>query len=377
MDLIDLPSLGQKVNKFSETIGPGYYPYIYIGFFLFLILLVNWSHVSSFFKSQPAKIEEGPKQPTVQTPKETEPASAIKTTGGKGNIIEGNISFGPGAVLEAENEEGLIAAGNVRVDSSTKIVERDVWLLDAVFYVAEGRWQSPNMLARHVSDIEDPKFMAKVEPAHREILQKAYDGDLLIWGRRADQSHGPYVEIDSKYWENHELEYWNMAKGNFEELETSPIGIATGPIYKELKTSRNKVEELRPKQDPGLTHSLSEVKRYWSIRNALEWWAQPQSRDFKRDGMQFFDTLEQLALDGDITVWGRPNALHHPWEQIDPSYWKDYRFDTSRYIHLDSEEKIRDTKTHPKITARVGNVEYYDLRLNSTEVMGQWPVEST
>jgi len=102
------------------------------------------------------------------------------------------------------------------------------------------------MLARDVKDMEDPKFMDKVGPAHREVLQKACDGELLIWGKRTDQSRGPFVEINSDYWENHELEHWNLIGGNFEELQTSRIGVAPGPIYEELRTNKARVEELWP-----------------------------------------------------------------------------------------------------------------------------------
>jgi len=264
-----------------------------------------------------------------------------------------------------------------KANASSFKIERDVWLLDAVYYVAEGRWQSPNMLAKECSDLEDPGFMVRVEPSHREILQKAYDGELPIWGIRADQNRGPYVEIDSSYWENHELEYWDIAKGNVEELETSPIGIAAGPIYKELKTSCYKVEELWSKRNTDLTYVRFEAKRDWSIRNALEWWAKPENRDLERDGMQFFDVLEQITLDGEITIWGRARAVHNPLEQIDPLYWRDYRFDTSRYIHLKNEEKIRDTSTHPKIQADVTRPQYYDLRLTSAEVKKVWPLSNS
>jgi len=150
-------------------------------------------------------------------------------------------------VTPGDEKKPIQAPGPTIPESpATPKIERDVWLLDAVFYVAEGRWQSPNMLDRDVSDMEDAEFISKLGPAHRKVMQGASDGDLQVWGKRTDQNRGPYVEIDSKYWENHELEHWNLMGGNFEEIQTSRIGVAPGPIYKELKTSKARVEELWP-----------------------------------------------------------------------------------------------------------------------------------
>jgi len=245
MDLLDAPNLGQKINDFSEKIGPSYYPYIYIGFFLLLILIVNWSNVLSFFKRQPAKIEERPKQPTAQTPKAPRSFTAIKSTGGKDNIYKGNVLYGPGTVIELENEEGSIATSNVQIDPTkpiespiTKAVERDVWLLYAVHYIAYGSW----------AFIEIPLDEDHLTAGHQaldEIRQKAFDKDLPVWGRIGQ---GPlFKQIQKEHWEDHSFESLSFIVNKPEEFCTKYYGNESDyTIYNSLMTSKAKVEELWP-----------------------------------------------------------------------------------------------------------------------------------
>ena len=129
------------------------------------------------------------------------------------------------------------------VNSSLE-AERNVWLLEAIYFVAEGSWDSHNFLAETVDEIEDPTYPNRVAGASKNILQKAADGELLIWGKVNDKS--PFIKIEPSYWKNHELEYWGMfkCKRDAGKLETAAIDIAEVHSYTQLKTSRAKIEEL-------------------------------------------------------------------------------------------------------------------------------------
>lgn len=113
--------------------------------------------------------------------------------------------------------------------------------------------------------------------------------------------------------------------------------------------------------------------RDWSIRDALEWWVEVNDKVLLRDGIQFFDILEQLALDGEIMVWGRPNNTHQPWEKIESRYWRDYEFDGMRYIYIKNNDEVAKTSTEPRITARVNDIKYFDLRVTSRDIKQKWP----
>lgn len=191
MDILDLPNLGQKINNFSEKIGPGYWPYIYIGFFLFLILIVNWSDVLSFFKGQSAKSDE------VSTAEPTTRESP--------------------AILK---------------------VERDVWLLIAVHYIAYGSWKF----------IEIPLDEDHITAGHQaldEIRQKAFDGELTVWGRIGQ---GPlFKQIQKEHWEDHGFESLSFIVNKPEDYCTKYYGNESDyTIYNSLMTSKAKVEELWP-----------------------------------------------------------------------------------------------------------------------------------
>jgi hypothetical protein len=82
--------------------------------------------------------------------------------------------------------------------------------------------------------------------------------------------------------------------------------------------------------------------------------------------------LRQVARDGKITVWGRPDSAHlqqpyKPNEQIPPEHWRDYGFDFLRCMHSEDEARCRsepdDERRHPL------NKGYADLRLNRAQVV--------
>lgn len=138
-----------------------------------------------------------------------------------------------------------LATRNVRIDPTkpiesptTKAVERDVWLLYAVHYIAYGSW----------TFIENPLDEDHLTAGHQaldEIRQKAFDKDLPVWGRIGQ---GPlFKQIQKEHWEDHSFKSLSFIVNKPEEFCTKYYGNESDyTIYNSLMTSKAKVEELWP-----------------------------------------------------------------------------------------------------------------------------------
>ena len=122
----------------------------------------------------------------------------------------------------------------------TKEPQRDVWLLDAVYYIGFGTWAPIEW-----DDLQGQTNRLGGVP--EDIRQRALDGDLPIWGREGFA--GPLDLLPKKYWKYYGFDWFSLLGDEPEEFQTeikenvSTISIG---VCRSLKTSKSKVEELWP-----------------------------------------------------------------------------------------------------------------------------------
>jgi len=117
--------------------------------------------------------------------------------------------------------------------------KHNVWLLDAIFYAGTKEWNAPSINIYNA----DGDLIDAVSSAMDEIRQRAYDGDLPIWGR--NDFSGVLILIDKKYWERYRFDWFQVLIDKPDEFSTEHSkGVNDQPIYKNLRTSKSKVEEL-------------------------------------------------------------------------------------------------------------------------------------
>ena len=120
----------------------------------------------------------------------------------------------------------------------SKQVERDVWLLHAVHYIAFGSSEFVEI------PLEEDQLTAGHQ-AQDEIRQKAFDGSLPVWGIIG--SGELFKPIPKEYWEHHYLKALIFAINDPEGFCTKGDGPESDhTIYNSLMTSKAKIEEIWP-----------------------------------------------------------------------------------------------------------------------------------
>ena len=118
-------------------------------------------------------------------------------------------------------------------------VERDVWLSDALNFVAFGTWdlsKEPELTGATITAMHQ---------AGEQARQYALDDALPIWGR--DGFSGPWKRLPAEYWEAYEIDQFGLMKGEREDLQTEAtqnFQSISEPVYRALMTSRAAVERL-------------------------------------------------------------------------------------------------------------------------------------
>ena len=120
--------------------------------------------------------------------------------------------------------------------------KHDVWLLDAIYYLASGEWGKIIELVSDDLEVAEPDIVERVKMAWESIPQLAYDSDLIIWGRIWDT--GILTEISRGYWKKHHIDWFGIMKGDSEGLKTEESERTKDPIYATLKTSKAIVEKI-------------------------------------------------------------------------------------------------------------------------------------
>jgi hypothetical protein len=120
----------------------------------------------------------------------------------------------------------------------------DVSLFDAIWRAYFGEWKNIGEGERLPSEQE---YQRLHDLAEFDIPQRAFDGDLPIWGKRnALQLLEP---IPKAFWQTHNIHYLSLTNRNPPRIE---IWSTTHPIrptheWIELKTSRSVVDQLWPR----------------------------------------------------------------------------------------------------------------------------------
>lgn len=134
-----------------------------------------------------------------------------------------------------------------REETKEQRLEPDVWLYDAIHYVAFGSWEGPD------KEIDGAEYFSIIVDAIQKMLQKARDGALPIWGRQVLAGPGTTSRINPDYWAPSQLDVHGphgFFKGNKEEFRASTPGPIT---YRYLKTNKSQVEKLW--RSAGAAHS--------------------------------------------------------------------------------------------------------------------------
>ena len=119
-----------------------------------------------------------------------------------------------------------------------------VLLYDAIHYVATRSWDGERL------DIftSNEGFFRGITQACEDVRQFACDGNLIIWGSTGNS--GPITPIEPNYWRAYGFEYFSLLREAPEEFHTEiKVGQPRDSIYKRLKTSKSKVEELWPSRN--------------------------------------------------------------------------------------------------------------------------------
>lgn len=217
--------------------------------------------------------------------------------------------------------------------------KHDVWLLDALWYIAFRRWNVER------SDVNLASQIQLISTAREEVMQAIADCDLKLWGKETTWSSGPWREIACEYWSTHKIEFWEPLKDDPESLRTE-VNVGTPDnIYVELKTSRAQVERLWP------TESHSTSLEWTDFRMALVDLAKEATNygwSFSADELHvidFRDGLRQAGVDGTIRMWGRKQhqfeelTRQEPLQEIDKQYWRGQNWiDPISWTRMDSQK---------------------------------------
>lgn len=104
---------------------------------------------------------------------------------------------------------------------------------------------------------------------------------------------------------------------------------------------------------------------------AYEWIAEQSKWGKGQEPLEIAKVMHQRARDGVLYVWGQPSTNSfsdedRAWELIEPTYWRDYRFENTRLIFLEDDAT----------TDSIGNLPilrlYQSLKINRRQVKCIW-----
>lgn len=122
-------------------------------------------------------------------------------------------------------------------ESTEATVERDAWLLEAVYFFAFGSWEIPE-------DIPPEPELTAIGSTLITVRQLALDGKLTIWGKPFENE--PWQKISPEYWKDFNLDILEALRGNPEYFGTqlATIGFANSADMVALMTCRAQVVKV-------------------------------------------------------------------------------------------------------------------------------------
>jgi len=131
-------------------------------------------------------------------------------------------------------------------------IRRDVWLKDAITYIVYREWgRLP--IDTNATGLTEEQQKLFPDLLNSEMAQRGFDDELPIWGNRRVQEF--WEPIEPSYWENYGLDYFSYFRADPSEMQTEHYhGRHDEPIWRGLKTSKQRVEEIWPpenKRHPG------------------------------------------------------------------------------------------------------------------------------
>lgn len=119
----------------------------------------------------------------------------------------------------------------------------DVWLLDAVHYVAGMEWgEHFDLLDAIQTDEGGSSGSAHIIEATKHVIQWASDGSLVVWGRTG--LYGPITPIENEYWRYYGFEFLSMYYEDPESLTTQHERGPQSSVMCCLKVTKSEVEAL-------------------------------------------------------------------------------------------------------------------------------------
>lgn len=211
---------------------------------------------------------------------------------------------------------------NSRAPSPDVSSKHDVWLLDALWYIAFRRWNVERRAVNLASQVQ------LVSTAREEVMQAIADCDLKLWGKDTTWSSGPWREIACDYWRTHKIEFWEPLKDDPESLRTEVNMGNPDLIYVALKTSKAQVERLWPgeSQESSLDWTDFRMTLVDLAKEATNYGWNFSEREL--EVIDFRDGLRQAGVDGTIRMWGRKQhqfeelTRQEPLQEIDKRYWR-------------------------------------------------------
>jgi len=201
----------------------------------------------------------------------------------------------------------------------------DVWLRDAVYYCVLREWvgDGGQVALKGAQHQEAADYL-------KEIRQLARNGDIIIWGKRWENS--TYDPLLADYWARYEVEYLELHRDSAEDVRTdtaTPEG-KDGTSYKGLRVSKLQFEQRWPATS-GLVPLWQAARLVYEKTHAADMYSHANL-----DGAITYQCIA-LILDGrskDPPIWGVRPPLEVV-EVVPPSALANTVLMKNNYSHIE------------------------------------------
>jgi len=172
------------------------------------------------------------------------------------------------SVWAHEHDKRIELERRLTAESSPRPPTHDVLLFNAIWRAYFGEWKILREGEQLPSEQEYQRFH---DLAEFGIPQRAFDGDLPVWGKRnALQLWEPIPKI---FWQAHSIHYLSLINRSPPTIEIWTTAHPIRPTYEwiELKTSRAVIDQLWPKSPLEIIFDPSNPgRKFWSIEGAKD-----------------------------------------------------------------------------------------------------------